>query len=94
MEPYEVWCFFQVLVGYDVDLGWVEVLVGLLASVESYDNWILTAHRNKKYRYLKQTFDRAEVKMLREDRDKAIIDIVIDQCYETPLVVIPGWRRW
>jgi hypothetical protein len=48
----------------------------------------------KKYRYLKQTYSKAEVKMLREDRDKIIVDNVVEYCYEVPMTIIPDWRRW
>jgi hypothetical protein len=90
MEPYEV-C---VINGED------PLVLSFYASEEDYKDFnpskvYVIAFKNlkkayKKYRYLRQTFSRAEVRILREDRDKAIVDIVTDQCYETPMVIIPN----
>jgi hypothetical protein len=93
MEPYDV-C---VMSGED------PLVITFYTSVEAYKDFnpskiYVIAYKNlkearKKYRHLKQSYKHAKVEMLREDKDKAIIDIVIDQCYEAPLVYYPDWRE-
>jgi len=93
MEPYDI-C---VMSGED------PLVVRFYATEEDYKDFnpskiYVIAYRNLKkayreYRYLRQTYSKAKVEMLREDRDKEIIDIVVDQCYEAPRVYYPDWRE-
>jgi hypothetical protein len=92
MEPYDV-C---VMSGED------PLVLKFYTSEEAYrdsnpSKIYVIAYKNlkearKKYRYLRQTYSEAKVELLREDRDKKIIDIVVDQCYEVPMNIIPDWR--
>jgi predicted lipid-binding transport protein (Tim44 family) len=82
MEPYDV-C---VMTGED------PLILRFYTSEEAYKDFnpskiYVIAYKNlrearKMYRYLGQAYDKAEVKLLREDRDKDIIDIVVEYCYE------------
>jgi hypothetical protein len=86
MEPYEV-C---VINGED------PLVLKFYASEEDYKDFNPSKVYVIAFKKLKEAYKkyRAEVKLLREDRDKAIIDIVTSQCYEVPMVIIPEWRRW
>ncbi len=90
---------------YDVCVmsGEDPLVIRFYANEEDYKDFnpskiYVIAYRNlkeayKKYRHLKQTYSRAEVELLREDEDKKHIEIVIDWCHETPITIVPDWRR-
>jgi hypothetical protein len=92
MEPYDV-C---VMTGED------PLVVRFYATEEDYKDFnpskiYVIAYKNikeaqRKYRHLRLEYG-AKVEMLREDRDKEIIDIVVDQCYEAPRVYYPDFRE-
>jgi hypothetical protein len=92
MEPYDV-C---------VASGEDPVVIRFYASEEDYKDFnpskiYIIAYKNlkeayRKYRRLRQEYG-TKVEMLREDRDKNIIDIVTDQCHETPVTIVPDWRE-
>jgi len=91
-------------VAYDVCVmsGQDPLVVRFYATEEDYKDFnpskiYVIAYENlkeayRKYRYLRQAFDRAEVELLREDRDKRRIEIVIDWCHEAPMTIVPDWR--
>jgi hypothetical protein len=92
MEPYDV-C---------VASGEDPLVLRFYATEEDYKDFnpskiYVIAYKNLKeayreYRHLRLEYG-AKVEMLREDRDKNIIDIVIDQCREVSVRIVPDWRR-